>query len=135
MSIVCPILLAAATLTSAGGPGTAHTRVSSAPAPLMTLSDAVYAAARRESLSLNQHQAPGSARPLRQNSRRSPARYSAMTRATAIVAGAVMGSLAGLVGGALVDMAASNGECVTGMRVGMPVGAVLGAVVTARYVR
>ena len=32
-------------------------------------------------------------------------------------------------------MAASNGECLTGMSVGLPVGAVLGAVVTARYVR
>lgn len=135
MTIVCPILLAAATLTSAGGPGTSHTRVSAAPAAVMSLSDAVYAAARRESLSLDQHQAPGSARPLRQNSRRSPARHSTMTRATAIVAGAVLGSLAGTLGGALVDLAASNGECLTGMSVGMPIGAILGAVVTARYVR
>lgn len=132
MSIVGPILLAA-TLTGAGTPETAHTRISSVAAPRLTLSEAVSAAARRESLSVDQRQ-QASLRPGR-TARRGPVRHSVMTRATAIVAGAVMGSLAGLAGGAVFDLATSNGECLTGMAVGMPVGAILGGVLTARYVR
>lgn len=133
MSIVGSIVLAA-TLTSAGNPGTAHTRVPSASLPRTTLSEAVDAAARSESLALDQRQASVSSSPGR-TARRGPDRHSNMTRATAIVAGAVMGSLAGLAGGAVVDVATRNGECMTGMRVGMPVGAILGAVFTARFVR
>jgi hypothetical protein len=57
------------------------------------------------------------------------------TRATAIFAGAVIGSLAGLVGGAVIDVAAGNEECLTGAAIGMPVGAIVGGALTARLVR
>lgn len=133
MSIVGSILLAA-TLTSADSAGIAHTRVSLASAPRTTLSAAVDAAARRESLSLGQLRGPVASSPRRMAGRGRP-RHSNMTRATAIVAGVIMGSVAGLVGGAVVNATTGNGEVLSGMRVGMPVGAVLGGVVTARLVR
>lgn len=134
MIIACPILLAAATLTGANSLEMTQPRVAVPSVRQMTLSDAMAAAARREPLSLDQR-AAGAPRPIGRNYRRGPARPSNMTRATAIVAGAVMGSLAGMVGGAMVDLATSNGECLTGMRVGLPVGAILGGVITARFVR
>jgi hypothetical protein len=58
-----------------------------------------------------------------------------MTRATAIVAGSILGGLAGMVGGAAIDVATSNAECLTAMRFGTPIGAALGGVLTARLVR
>jgi hypothetical protein len=133
MSIVGSILLAA-TLTSAGSPGTAHTPVSSVSVPRTTLSDAVSAAARRESLALDQRQAPVASRPGPIAGRR-PGRSSHMSRLTAIVAGALVGSLAGAAGGAVVDVATGNLECPVGTAVGLPIGAVLGAVLTAQFVR
>jgi hypothetical protein len=134
MFIAGPLILVA-TLTGAAGPGTAPPAASTPAAHRLTLSDAVHAAARQELLRADRAQSPGALRPGSQGTRRRSARPSVMTRATAIVAGAVIGSLAGMAGGAAVDMALSNGECFTGMSVGMPVGAVLGAVFTARVVR
>jgi hypothetical protein len=135
MSIAGPILLAAATLIGSGDPGTTSTAALSASISRITLSDAVSEAARRESLRLDQPRALRSAYPGGQYSRRRPGRHSVMTRTTAIVAGAIMGSLAGMLGGAAIDMATSNGECLTGMSFGLPVGAVVGGVLTAYWVR
>jgi hypothetical protein len=135
MSIAGPILLVAATVIGSGEPGTTSTKALSASVSRITLSAAVSAAARRESLRLDQPQALRSPYPGSQYSRRRSGRRSVMTRTTAIVAGAVMGSLAGMLGGAAIDMATSNGECLTGMSVGLPVGAVVGGVLTAHWVR
>jgi hypothetical protein len=136
MSLVLPILLAGATLTGSGSAGPSPSPAGStlASPPHMTLIAAASAAARRESLVLDRTPLPAAlaAGPV---SGRRPTRHSPPTRATAIFAGAFLGSLAGMVGGGAIDAATSNGECLTFMKYGMPIGAAVGAVLTARWVR
>jgi hypothetical protein len=133
MSILLPIFLAGATLTGApsnlSSPRAELTPVS---APRPTLRAAASAAALRESPRLDRQ--PGRALPKRPSARRS-GRNSVLTRATAIFAGAVIGSFAGFIGGATIDAATSNGECLTFATYGMPIGAGLGGFLTARLVR
>jgi hypothetical protein len=138
MSIGLPILLAAATLSGSGSlPPSSRpaelTTITASP-PRLTLIAAASAAARRESLALDRKALPVAlaAGPV---SGRRPNRHSVPTRATAIFAGAFLGSLAGMVGGGAIDAATSNGECLTFMKYGMPIGAAVGAVLTARWVR
>jgi hypothetical protein len=137
MTILIPILLAAGSLTP-------PVPTTSAPAftdgarsvPVRTLSAAVAAAAARPDLAvLLQGNAADASGPVRPRSRYTAPRRSLATKTTAVVAGAIIGSLAGLLGGAVVDAAAGNRECFPGMAIGMPVGAIAGGILTARLVR
>ena len=135
MSFLLPILVVGATLT--GSPSIARespAEVTSVSVPPMSLLAAASESARRESPALERTPAVGplAARP---GSARRTDRHSPLTRATAIFAGAVLGSFAGVVGGAAVDMATSNGECLTNAKYGMFVGAAVGGLLTARWVR
>ena len=134
MPILLPLLLAAATMT---GP-LAHAaappaRTIAAPVLPTPLSDGIAAAARHQSLPVSRElMAPSRQRGPVQGGYR---RKSIATRATAIFAGAVLGSLAGIVAGGAFDAVTSNGECLTGMAYGMPIGAGVGAFLTAKWVR
>jgi hypothetical protein len=135
MSIVLPILLVGATLTGSGSaPSSSLGESTEASPPRMTLIAAASAAARRESVALDRESLPVALAAVPMSGRRAT-RHSVPTRATAIFAGAFMGSLAGMVGGGAIDAATTDGECLTFMKYGMPIGAAVGAVLTARWVR
>ena len=133
MFIACSILAAAATISGGAAPR-AYSIESMPTAPRVTLTAAVQEAAKRASPTLDRRQASPVSPTVRMGGFRAPGHRTVATRATAIVAGAILGSLGGMLGGAAID-AASGGECLTGMSIGLPVGGVLGGVITARLVR
>ena len=135
MPFALTTLLLAGTLSGPVNPGVMYSRAAAAAPASITLADAVSAAAARESGRVEIRNAAGSPGSRAFKARPRTGRHSAATRVTAIVAGGVLGALAGMLGGLAVDVATSNGECLTGMHVGTPVGGVLGAVFTARLIR
>lgn len=133
MSILFPILLAAATMTASPAVSRVPHLNLGAPAPTRTtLSVAVSEAARRATPIRVRRSSAGSRLG---RSQRPADRNSFATRTTAIFAGAILGGLVGTLGGAMIDGATGNGECMTGAAVGLPVGAALGGVLTAYWVR
>src|SRR5262245_28365854 len=135
MSILFPVLLAAATMNGAGPkPAEFSTDVAVVSMPRTTLSIAVAAAAPRVRLTLDRGSSVASQLSGRRSARQT-GRVSSATRVTAIFAGAVMGSLAGLLVGGAIDAATSNGECLTGMAYGFPIGAAVGGGLTAYWIR
>lgn len=133
MSFLLPILFAGALTGSGSGAPSSSAEFTAASTPRMTLIEAATAAARRESLAIDRKPSPRALAARGGGVRRH--RHSVPTRITAIFAGAVLGSFAGLAAGAAVDAATNNGECMTGMKYGMPIGAAVGGFLSARLVR
>ena len=133
MSVLLSILLAGAVTGAGSGAPSSSAESTAASIPRVTLIEAATEVARRESLAINR--TPSRALAGRGVSARRPGRHAVPTRVTAIFAGAVLGSFAGLAAGGAIDAVASNGECLTGMKYGMPIGAAVGALLSAHWVR
>jgi hypothetical protein len=133
--ILFTLLLTAATMTGPSGHAAApQPRTIVGAPPGAPLSAAIAAAVRHQSLPASRGLTPISTQRGPAMTRRHGGNSKA-TRATAIFAGAVLGSLAGILAGSAFDAMTSNGECLTGAAYGMPIGAGLGAVLTAKWVR
>ena len=135
MPILFPLLLTAATMTGPAVPvAVPRPHIASPSLAGAPLTAAVSAAAKREALSASRGLA-AAAWQYRQTAGQRSGRNSIATRVTAIFAGAVLGSVAGMVAGGAIDAATSNGECLTATVYGMPIGAAVGGFLTARWVR
>jgi hypothetical protein len=131
--VLLPILVAGVTIAGSGSPSRSWRSEFIGPTkPALTLLDVATAAARRDSFNIG--------RTLGQRPRVPPrayrtGHYSVATRASAIFAGAVLGSFAGMAAGGGLDKMTSGGECLTFMAYGIPVGAVIGGVLAGRAVQ
>jgi len=128
--LLLPVLVAG--LLTTGSPAGSSASQLETRKPAATLLSMATAAAKRDALSLGRTQR---LRPIPARPARSTERHSVATRATAIFAGAVLGSLGGMAAGATIDRMASGGECLIFAQYGIPVGAAIGGLLTARYVR
>lgn len=130
--VLLPILVAGMTIAGSGSTSPSSRIEFTGPTkPAVTLLDAATAAARRDSFNIGRTlgQRPRPPRAYRTG------HYSVATRASAIFAGAVLGSFAGMAAGGGLDKITSGGECLTFMTYGIPVGAVIGGVLAARAVQ
>ena len=136
MSFLLPILVVGATLTGspsiAPGSPAEFTAVS---VPRRSLQQAVSEPARRDWLAFDRTTSVVGALRARPQVARRADHPSPFTRATAIFAGALLGSFAGIAGGGVMDKVTSNGECLTNTKYGMFIGAAVGGLLTARWVR
>jgi len=134
MSIVAPIIVAAA-ITTVGSPSvTPLTPLGTAASAHATLLAAASAAVRRQAPVLDRRQG-GEARAVRRQTRYQSTGNSIATRASAIFAGTILGALVGTMGGALIGSVGGENGALAGAQVGMPVGAMSGGILAAVWVR
>ncbi len=133
MSFLLPILVVGATLT--GSPSIAPESPAEFTAVSVPRTSLQEAASRRDWLAFDRTTSVVGALRARPQVARRADHPSLFTRATAIFAGAVLGSFAGIAGGGVMDKVTSNGECLTYTKYGMFIGAAVGGLLTARWVR
>ena len=131
--VLLPILVAGITIAGSGSTSPSSRVEFIAPAkPAVTLLDVATAAARRDSFNIGRTLAHRPRVPPRAHG---TGHYSVATSASAIFAGAVLGSFGGMAVGGVFDKMSSGGECLTFMKGGIPVGAVIGGILAGRAVQ